>query len=91
MPSYLIGILISHLLTAIEAALVAAEPTIIDELKLLITKLEKYIESKVPEAAPFANNTLNALSNNLNPLVNAGVSVLNNGINAVADQAEKAQ
>lgn len=73
--SLILTLLSSHLLTIIEGELVNAEPAIVNmiiqEIELLISKLENYIEGKSPTVAAAATPVLNSVANTASNMVQA--------------------
>jgi hypothetical protein len=78
--SIVISLLISHLLSMIEAALIAEEPTIVAEMQLLITKLEGYISGKSTTIAADINPVLNNISAIVPTVVNTTISAVQSNI-----------
>ena len=62
MNSIILSLLSSHIISIVESLIVAAEPTVIAEIQLLIGKLEAYIEGKVPAIAAVVNPVLVVLA-----------------------------
>jgi hypothetical protein len=75
--SYAISFIISHLLTLVENELIKEEPVLVrlavQEIELLISKLENLIASKSPKTANVVNPALTAVgSTAVNMVVAAG-------------------
>lgn len=54
--------LISHLLSELEALIIAEEPAIVEEIQDLIKKLEDFISNKFPVASEIVNPILEGAS-----------------------------
>jgi hypothetical protein len=84
MSSIILSLLTSHLLTIIEDLIEAAEPTIVAEVQLLISKLEAYVGSKSTAVAAVVNPVLEATSAIVPADVASAATLTSDVLNAAA-------
>jgi hypothetical protein len=83
--SAIMSLVVSHLLTIIENELITEEPAVlalvVQEIQLLISKLENFIQGKSPAIAAALNPALTAAGTVAVASVNAASNVIENAVN----------